>query len=465
MNPPPAVSLRGFGVAFGPQVVLASVDLELPRAGMTVLVGPAASGKSTLLRTVAGLNDAHPSLRTWGRAEIMGEPLPAPGTRSGCARDPRIGYVMQHARFFMDSVRENLLSALPDRGRLAGPMRTEAVREILVANGLGELGDRLDAEVISLPASLQRRLAVARAVAADPGVLLADEVTASLADRDALAVMEVLRLQAGRRSVLVVTHNQAHARAAGGNTALLAEGRIQETAPTAEFFASPRSEVARRFVRTGGYARPASPLDEAAAGRSAPAADARGAPAEEVRRPVPGAAGTPSRFAGPRGFFWALPGKLAGVPRPGIVAELKEDLEGLARLGVGVLVTLEETRTVDPAALRAFDVSQIHFPIPDQGVPAVDAALELCREVDELLGRGRAVAFHCRAGLGRTGTMLACQLVRMGAGAAAAVERVRQLNHRCIQTDEQAQFVKQFEEALTRRNGSGRAPRDARGGG
>lgn len=448
MNAPPLVSLRGFGVAFGPQVVLSAVDLDLPRAGVTVLVGPVASGKSTLLRTLAGLNDAHPSLRTWGHAEIMGEPLPAAGRPPG-VRDRRIGYVMQHARFFMDTVRENLLSALPDRSRLGGRARTEVVREILAANGLDELRDRLDHEVVSLPTTLQRRLAIVRAGAADPAVLLVDEVTASLPDREALAVTAMLQEQARRRSVLVVTHNQAHARAVGGNTALLAEGRIQETAPTEEFFASPRSEIARHFVRTGGYSPP-------------PPSPGDAATPEEVPRPAP--AQIPSRFVGPRGFFWALPGKLGGLPRPGIVADIAADLEGLARLGVDVLVTLEETRTIDPAVLRSFDVSSLHFPIPDQGVPPLEAAIGLCREVDELLARGRAVAFHCRAGLGRTGTMLACQLVRRGIGAAAAVERVRQLNHRCIQTDGQARFVKQFEEALIGGDDGG-PPRGTRGEG
>ena len=445
MTAPALLSLRGFGVAFGPQVVLSAVDLDLPRAGMTVLVGPVASGKSTLLRTLAGLNDAQPSLRTWGRAEIMGEALAAPGQRGAGVRDPRIGYVMQHARFFLDTVRENLLSALPDRRRLSGRMRTEVPSEILAANGLGELRDRLDHEVVSLPTALQRRLAVVRAVAADPAVLLVDEVTASLPDREALAVTEMLREQARRRAVLVVTHNQEHARAAGGGTVLLAEGRIQETAPTEEFFASPRSEIARRFVRTGGYSPPPG---EAAA-------------PEAVRPP---AASVPSRFEGPRGFFWALPGKLGGLPRPGIVAALEADLEGLTRLGVDVLVTLEETQTIDPEVLRSFDVSSLHLPIPDQGVPALHAAMGLCREVDELLARGRTVAFHCRAGLGRTGTMLACQLVRRGAGAAVAVERMRQLNHRCIQTDGQARFVRQFEEALFSGDGIG-PPRGVRGEG
>ena len=57
-------TLRGFGIAFGAQVVLSDVSLTLPSRGVLLLLGSAGEGKSTLLRTMAGLNDAQPSLRT-----------------------------------------------------------------------------------------------------------------------------------------------------------------------------------------------------------------------------------------------------------------------------------------------------------------------------------------------------------------------------------------------------------------
>jgi len=136
------------------------------------------------------------------------------------------------------------------------------------------------------------------------------------------------------------------------------------------------------------------------------------------------------------------------VPRPGIVATLEHDLDGLRRLGVSTLVTLEESRTVDPSLLAPLQMASIHFPILDMGAPRLEDAEELCRRIDQLVALGEVVAVHCRAGLGRTGTMLAAQLVFDGESAVGAIERVRRLNPSCIQSDAQVQFLSSFESFL-----------------
>ncbi len=66
------LSLHGFGVAFGEKVVLAGVDMAVKEREVTVLLGPSGTGKSTLLRTLAGFNDANPNLRVWGEASFEG---------------------------------------------------------------------------------------------------------------------------------------------------------------------------------------------------------------------------------------------------------------------------------------------------------------------------------------------------------------------------------------------------------
>ncbi len=419
----PALLLRGFGVAFGGTPVLADVDLEVPRRGLVVLVGPAGSGKSTLLRTLAGLNEAHPSLSTWGTAELGG----------------RTGLVMQHSRFFMNTVRENLVSALPNRSRLDRTTQTELAREMLGRSGLGSLVENLDAEVVTLPQTEQRMLAIVRATAGDPALLLADEPTSGLDDDAAVDVLALLRAQALHRAVLFVTHNRRHAMAAGGRTVLLAGGRIVEAAPTSSFFAEPKTEPGKRFVATGGCALPspgasAADLDESSP-RPPPLSPAARVAIERGDR-------------GPRGFFWVVPGRLGGLPRPGIVADLGRDIEGLKSLGVDVLVNLEETLSVDPALLSEAGIEGIHFPVPDMGAPSIARSAALCADVASRIGRGRVVAFHCRAGLGRTGTLLASQLIWSGESAIRAIDRIRQINARCIQSDEQVEFLRAFASSL-----------------
>ena len=421
------LTLRSFGITFGAHVVLSDVSLRLPARGMTVLVGPVGSGKSTLLRTLAGHNRAHPELGTWGEVE-----LPEPPSLIG-----------QHARFYVDTVRENLVSELPDRSRLTRPAQTEAVRARLQAEGLAELERELEREVHELSLSTQRRLAVARALIREPRLLLADEPTAGLDGVDGEALIDLLRAQAERRSVVLVTHDQRHARRAGGTTILLGGGRVLATQPTAAFFDAPDGPHAETFVRTGGLpiARPGA--NEADLADDLPP-EARPAPIPRAGHDVVKAK---SQHLGPRGFFWILPGRLGGTPRPGIVDELIHDLEGLRRLEVTVLVNLEEQLVVDPEAVRRAGIEPLHVPIVDMKVPTVEATMALCAELSRRLRAGAVIAIHCRAGLGRTGTILACQLIHEGASAVDALDRVRAINPRCVQSDVQVEHLSQFARA------------------
>lgn len=440
MVDPPVLVLRGFGVAIGGRPVLADLKLELPRTGLTVLVGPGGSGKSTLLRTLAGLNDAHPSLKIWGDAELDGRPLFAPRANEGVAGNPgRISLVIQHSRFFMNTVRENLVSKLPYRSHLDRASQTELALRLLRQSGLAALSEQLGAEVVTLSQSVQRQLAIVRAIAPDPLVLLADEPTSGLDDDAAVDVIALLRAQAASRAVLFVTHNQRHARAAGGETLLLAGGTIVESSPTSRFFREPKTEPGRRFVATGGCALPSPGASEADL-------------AEDSPRPAPLPIGAREASLkaenGPRGFFWVKSGRLGGLPRPGIIIDLEQDLDALTKLGVTLLVTLEETRTVDVAKLAERGIGSIHFPIPDMGAPDLGPTRELCARVNASIASGAVVAFHCLAGLGRTGTLLASQLIWDGDSAVRAIDQVRQINARCIQSDEQVQFLRVFERAV-----------------
>jgi atypical dual specificity phosphatase len=163
-----------------------------------------------------------------------------------------------------------------------------------------------------------------------------------------------------------------------------------------------------------------------------------------------------SKDVGPRGFYWLKPGSLGGLPRPGIVQSLERDLEGLRRLGVTHLVTLEEELTVPRQALVEHELSGRHFPIVDMCAPDARAAQLFCADVEALIESGAIVALHCRAGLGRTGTMLSCQLVWEGVAAHEALAFARGINPRWVQSDEQIQFLSRFDELV---NG---APREKR---
>lgn len=148
---------------------------------------------------------------------------------------------------------------------------------------------------------------------------------------------------------------------------------------------------------------------------------------------------------GPAGFHWLVPGLLGGVPRPGAAAAMADDIAALARLGTRLLVSLTAEWTPDPAALAARGIASLHEPIPDFAPPTVAQAAVICRVVSGYLEDGDAVVFHCRAGRGRTGTLLAAQLVWHGNPAATALSLVRARNPDWVETAAQEAFLAEFE--------------------
>lgn len=415
------LQLRSFGVAFGDSVVLNGIDLEVPRAGVVTVMGPGGAGKSTLLRTLAGVNQAQPLMRTWGDALFDGAPL------LSTAPPALVG---QNAQLVMATVLENLLTTLRERVQLP-PREHEAVaRVVLEGFDLGFLIPSLRERVVNLPLGAQRLVAVARTLVTEPKLLLLDETTAALPDDAAERVLGLIRKEAERRAILFVTHNRRHAEALGGSMALLAGGRMIEQGPTQRFFSAPQTPVGAQFVRTGSCAVP-SP----------------GAKAEDLDDPSMAPARpelTPPAAGAPRGFTWIRRGRLAGTPRPGIVDDVDHDLTLLRLAGVTHLVCLEERQTTPAALLERYGITGIFFPIIDMGAPSLDDAADVCRLMSTLMKRDAVIAVHCRAGLGRTGTMLAAYLIYEGRPALAAVEDVRALQPKFVQSQVQLDFLASF---------------------
>lgn len=133
------------------------------------------------------------------------------------------------------------------------------------------------------------------------------------------------------------------------------------------------------------------------------------------------------------------------MPRPGLKRPLCEDLDQLQALGVTQLVNLEEQPTVDLVQLGARGISSVRFPIRDMSAPTVRGAEAFSARLKLSLARGEVVVMHCRAGLGRTGTMLASLLVFEGETAEDAIGSVRAVRPYCVQSDAQVGFLCELE--------------------
>lgn len=418
------LTLNNFGVAFGKKVVLTEITLSIPELGAFVLLGPSGTGKSTLLRTLAGLSSASPSFRTWGEAYYRGAIM---------TEKERPDLVAQSAQLMMSSVLENIVVNLPERNQLTRAMQYDLAKRLLRHAGLDELCDKLDQPVVQLPLALQRHLSILRQVVSSPHLLCIDEPTTGLNDLESARLLAYLREEATRRALLVVLHNQKHARLLGGAAILIAGGQVQEQQAIPQIFDTPVSHAAREFSRTGScnVASPGTPpehLDESVI------------PA----KPLPKAAMAGARSqSGPRGFLWLKKGKLAGTPVPGVYFDMEYDLKALQRVGITTLITLTET-ALDNTKLAPFGIRSIWEPIPDMEAPTVEQGVRICRLIETLLAQGEAIAVHCRAGLGRTGTILAAHLIWEGRGSLSALEYVRRIEPRWVQSEAQVRFLEAF---------------------
>lgn len=427
----PLLQLREFGAGFADRIILSAVDLDVYPKQITCLMGPTGVGKSTLLRTIAGFNDASPNFRTWGNATYCGEPLGNEGRR------PRM--VQQSTRLLMSSLLENLIHDLPERSSLTTAQQRDLAARMLDEAGIGHLANNLSSPVIDQPLAIQRLVAMIRLCATGTRLLCLDEPTSGLSGDDETMVLDYIALQGKRRAILITLHNQQHARRLGGRTALLAGGRIQEEADTPAFFATPETKVAQKYVATGSCAVPAPDTPPEAL-------------AEDVPPPPPLPAAARSYVSdsfGPRGFLWLIKGVLAGTPMPGIFFESDYDLKALQRVGIKHLVCLLEQQPPVEENAR-YGISTHWCPIPDMDAPALQQALELCQHIAERISAGEAVAVHCRAGMGRTGTVLAAYLIWQGRDAFSALEAVRNVEPRWVQSQKQVDFLEAYEDYLPR---------------
>ncbi|MCW8854427.1 MAG: ATP-binding cassette domain-containing protein [Gammaproteobacteria bacterium] len=425
------LQVKHFGAAFGDKIILSDVSLSVPEKGVITLLGPSGTGKSTLLRSLVGLNEANPSFRTWGKVYYQGELLDD-GNRPAL--------VSQSAKLMMASVFENVIHNLPERNNLDLKQQKDLVLRLLDDAGIGQLKDKLNDSVMSLPLAQQRHLAIIRMAASGARLLCLDEPTTGINEQEAELLLEYINKEAQRRAILIVLHNLEQAKVLKGSIALLAGGHIQEMQSTEGFIESPKSEPARQWVKLGSCNVPspdASPEDLA----------------DDVTPPPPlpaAAKKVVSSSFGPRGFLWLKRGVLAGTPLPGVFHDIDYDLMALKKVGISVLLTLT-TRSLDDDVLSQHGIRAIWEPVKDMGAPSIDQAIRICEQVEIAIKNNDAVAAHCRAGLGRTGTLLAAYLIWEGISALDALDTVRGVEPRWVQSEEQVSFLEDFEKVVADR--------------
>ena len=211
--------------------ILSDVSLAISPGTPTVLIGPNGSGKTTLLRVLMGLvRPASGRLLRGGREGVS----PA-----------RCSIVFQRPAMLRRSVAGNIRYALAAAG-IPRSLRSAHCVELLALVGLSGLAGQ---PARRLSGGEQQRLALARALAKDPAVLFLDEPTASLDPAATKAVEDIIRdVSEHGIKVVMATHDLGEARRLAGEVILLHRGRVIETADANEFFTSPGTPEARKFI-------------------------------------------------------------------------------------------------------------------------------------------------------------------------------------------------------------------------
>ncbi len=222
---------------FGDFVALDDVSVAIPEGSLTALLGPSGSGKSTLLRVIAGLEEPDRGQVLLGDDDVTDQPARARG----------VGMVFQHyAAFKHMTVWENVAFGLKVRKRPKAEIG-KRVHELLELVQLEGLAKRYPAQ---LSGGQRQRMALARALAVDPEVLLLDEPFGALDARVRKELRAWLRRLHDEVHVttIIVTHDQEEAMEVAGQIVVINQGRVEQVGTPRELYDSPANEFVMSFV-------------------------------------------------------------------------------------------------------------------------------------------------------------------------------------------------------------------------
>ncbi len=483
------LDVKSYGIAFGTRVILADINFSIDmEKGIVVVMGPGGTGKSTLLRSLAGINKRSSNANSWGEILYQDQPID----------DNNVPVlIQQNAKAMGQPVIECLSEALRkvfNEPKTVPELRSHIIEELEKLE-MHSMIPYLDEPMIQLPIEYARAANILRETFTQQPLLLLDEPTTKMTEKGANLLLELIKNISKERVCITILHHQKQTQEIADKVMLLAGGRIQAFESKDDFFKNKnQNEVVAQFLRSGSCFIPAPDADIDALDESAvkppPLPEAaievlskvkekqkneqlatlkNEKPAEPITTPakVPNEVVDPvlmsgansvtanlarkptsrSRFVGPNGFHWIVPEQLAGCPMPGIVAPLEYDLSALRDVGITTLVNLTE-RELPEQTLKQYGIKSIQFKIEDRRAPPVMWIKMLLVQIDKLLAEGEVLGVHCLAGLGRTGTILGAWLIKKGLTAEEALKRLRQIDAGYVQSKEQEDLLYSLEDNI-----------------
>ena len=243
----PKLDVRALSVRYQGVSAVRDLDLAVPAGSIYAIIGPAGSGKTSVLRTINLLSLEVDGAEAAGRILVDGEDILRIDIDRARLRR-RIGMVFATPQPLPGTIRDNLVYG-PRLAGVRGQPRLAALVEssLRAAQLWDEVKDRLDKSALALSGGQQQRLCVARTIALDPEIVLLDEPCSGLDPISTLKIEETMRALRSRFTWVLVTNNTKQAARVSDRTAFMLGGELVEEAPTAQLFTAPRD------ARTGDY--------------------------------------------------------------------------------------------------------------------------------------------------------------------------------------------------------------------
>ena len=237
----PAIQFKKVNKWFGPLHVLKDVALDVAPAEVVVVCGPSGSGKSTLIRCVNRLEPIQQ-----GEIVVYGESISGNGVNLSKLR-AEVGMVFQSFNLFphMTAIENIMLAPMKVKG-LSRAEAEKIARDLLARV---RIPDKADKHPANLSGGQQQRIAIARALAMQPRIMLFDEPTSALDPEMINEVLDVMTdLAKDGMTMMVVTHEMGFARRVAHRVIFMDEGQIVEGATPQDFFSAPKSDRAKDFL-------------------------------------------------------------------------------------------------------------------------------------------------------------------------------------------------------------------------
>ena len=242
------VEVKGIKKSFGGTEVLKGVDIKVGQGDVVAILGPSGSGKTTLLRCMNFLERAQA-----GQLVFDGQTydLHKVTKKEIAAIRRKTAFVFQNYNLFLNKTAlQNVTEGLVIARKMPKDQARQTAEQALEKVGLS---DRMDYYPSQLSGGQQQRVAIARALAAQPEIIYFDEPTSALDPELTGEVLAVMRQLAEEgMTMLVVTHEMGFARNVSSQVVFMEDGLVVESAPSKEFFQSPRSQRTQEFLRLVG---------------------------------------------------------------------------------------------------------------------------------------------------------------------------------------------------------------------